>query len=67
MVYYYDTPDVVREEGLEQICGYRDKVDSSTPAWLVIFDRRPAARELPWDERITWQVDAATNVTVLGC
>jgi hypothetical protein len=46
---------------------YRDKVDASAPAYLVIFDRRPQAKELSWDERITWEVDAATNVAVLGC
>jgi hypothetical protein len=67
IVYSYDSPATVREEGLEQICEYRDKIDASVPAWLVIFDRRPKAKELPWDERITWEVDAATNVTILGC
>jgi hypothetical protein len=67
VVYSYDTPATVREEGLAQICGYRDKVDVSAPAYLVIFDRRPQAKELPWDERITWETDAATGVTVLGC
>jgi hypothetical protein len=67
VVYSYDSPTTVREEGLEQICGYRDKIDASAPAYLVIFDRRPQAKELSWDERITWEVDAATNVTVLGC
>jgi hypothetical protein len=67
VVYAYDTPAIVREEGLEQICAYRDKVDAVAPAYLVIFDRRPKARELSWDERITWEVDAATNVAILGC
>jgi hypothetical protein len=67
VVHSYDTPATVREEGLEQICTYRDKVDAAAPAYLVIFDRRPKARELSWDERITWEVDAATNVTILGC
>jgi hypothetical protein len=67
VVHSYDTPAVVCEEGLEQICGYRDKIDASAPAWLVIFDRRPKAKELSWDERITWEVDTATNVTILGC
>ncbi|MDR0688181.1 MAG: PD-(D/E)XK nuclease domain-containing protein [Prevotellaceae bacterium] len=67
VVYSYDSPDTVREEGLEQICEYRDKVNAAAPAWLVIFDRRPKAKELTWDERITWEVDKATGVTVVGC
>jgi hypothetical protein len=67
VIYSYDSPAAVREEGLDQICRYRDKIAASAPAWLVIFDRRPKAKELSWDERITWEVDTATNVTVLGC
>jgi hypothetical protein len=67
VVYSYDSPAVVREEGLAQICEYRDKIDVAAPSWLVIFDRRPKARELSWDERITWETDTATNVAVLGC
>jgi hypothetical protein len=67
VVYSYDSPATVREEGLEQIIEYRDKIDSSAPAWLVIFDRRPQAKELPWDERITWDVDSESKVTILGC
>ena len=63
----YDAPAAVRQEGLEQICGYRDKINASAPAYLVIFDRRPQAKESSWDERITWEIDAATNVTILGC
>jgi hypothetical protein len=66
-IYYYDTPAIVREEGLEQIQKYRDKIDSSTPAYLVIFDRRPKAKELSWDEKISWTVDEASKVIVLGC
>ena len=67
VVYSYDSPAIVREEGLEQICAYRDRIDASAPAYLVVFDRRPQAKELSWDERITWEVDAATNVIILGC
>jgi hypothetical protein len=67
VVYSCDSPATVREEGLEQICAYRDKIAASAPAWLVIFDRRPQAKALSWDERITWEIDAATNVTLLGC
>ena len=67
IIYYYDTPVAVREEGLEQIQQYRDKIDVSVPAYLVIFDRRPKAKELSWDEKISWTVDETSGVTVLGC
>jgi hypothetical protein len=67
IIYYYDTPAAVREEGLAQIRGYRDKIDATAPAYLVIFDRRPQSKELPWDEKISWAVDESSSVTVLGC
>jgi hypothetical protein len=67
IIHYYDTPNAVREEGLEQIQQYRDKIDSSAPAYLVIFDRRPKAKELSWDEKISWMVDEVRCVTILGC
>jgi hypothetical protein len=61
----HDSPQTVREEGLEQIRKYRDQFVSGTPAWLVIFDRRTKTREKSWDERISWEQDG--DVTVLGC
>jgi hypothetical protein len=67
VVYYYDSPQTVREEGMEQICDYRDKINAAAPAWLVIFDRRPKVKELPWEERITWEADEKNRVTVVGC
>jgi hypothetical protein len=67
IIYYYDTPAIVREEGLDQIRQYRDRIDASAPAWLMIFDRRPKVRELSWEERISWTVDETASVTVLGC
>lgn len=67
IIYYYDSPAAVREEGLKQIQGYRDKIDSSAPAWLVIFDRRPKAKKLSWDKKISWTVDETGKVTVVGC
>jgi hypothetical protein len=67
IIYYYDTPAAVREEGLEQIQKYRDTIDASVPAYLVIFDRRPKAKELSWDEKISWTFDETSNVTILGC
>jgi hypothetical protein len=67
IIYSYDTPAAVREEGLEQIRQYRDRIDASAPTYLVIFDRRPKAKKLSWDEKISWTVDETDNVTVLGC
>jgi hypothetical protein len=70
----HDSPQTVREEGLEQIREYRDKFSPSllgktgeelVPAYLVIFDRRSKTKEKNWDERIAWEQDG--DVTVLGC
>ena len=65
LIHYYDSPQTVREEGLEQIREYRDHVAPKAPAWLVIFDRRPTTREKSWDERISWECDG--DVAILGC
>ena len=65
LIHYYETPQEVREEGLEQIRSYRDKVDPNAPAYLVIFDRRPEVKSKTWEERISWEEDG--DVTVLGC
>ena len=51
-IHSYDTPQTVREEGLEQIRGYRDRIASGAPSYLIIFDHRPAAKQKSWDERI---------------
>jgi hypothetical protein len=67
IIYYYDSPASVKREGLEQIQEYRDKIDASAPSYLVIFDRRPKAKELSWDEKISWTVDETSNVTILEC
>jgi len=61
----YDTPQIVREDGLEQINEYRDRFDPKTPAYLIIFDRRPKAKEKSWDERISWEQEG--DITILGC
>jgi hypothetical protein len=65
LIHYYDNPQDVREEGLEQIRNYRDTLDPGSPAYLVIFDRRPGTKERSWDERISWEQDG--DGTVLGC
>jgi len=64
LVHAYDTPQIVREEGLEQIRWYRDKFSPGTPAYLLIFDRRPEAKLKTWDERIRWEHD--DEITVLS-
>jgi len=61
----YTTPERVRRQGLEQIRRYRDRIDPAAPAYLVIFDRRPEAKERPWDKRLSWAV--TDGVTVIGC
>jgi hypothetical protein len=65
LIHYYDTPEAVKEEGLEQIRMYRDKVAPQSPAYLIIFDRRPGTKEKSWDERIKWEQEG--DITVLGC
>jgi hypothetical protein len=63
LLHSYDTPESVQEEGLEQIQGYRQRIDETAPAYLVIFDRRP---EKPaWDQRLSWT--EREGVTVVGC
>jgi hypothetical protein len=62
LIHSYDTPQAVKEEGLEQIRRYRERINGGAPAYLVIFDRRP---EKPaWDERLSWET--AGDVTVVG-
>jgi hypothetical protein len=61
----YDTPETVKEEGLEQIRAYRDKIGADVPAYLVIFDRRPEAKQKPWSERIQWAKDGEITIVNL--
>jgi hypothetical protein len=61
----YDRPEEILEEGLNQIKRYRDRIDPQAPAYLFIFDRRDEAREKPWVERITWNMEG--TVRVVGC
>jgi hypothetical protein len=65
LIHPYDSPAEVRKEGLEQITRYRDKIDNSVPAYLVIFDRRDDTKKAPWDSRLRWDTEA--GVTVVGC
>jgi len=65
IIHPYDSPKTVMEEGLEQIRGYRDLIAPDIPSYLVIFDRRPEAKQKSWDDRIKWEKDE--DVNVLGC
>jgi 2-C-methyl-D-erythritol 4-phosphate cytidylyltransferase len=55
-------------EGLEQVIRYRDTIDRSADAWLVVFDRTPAGRQKTWEERLSWELreTAGGSVTVVG-
>ena len=44
------------EEGLEQVNRYRNLIDPEAPAYLVVFNRTPAGRQLTWNERISWEI-----------
>jgi hypothetical protein len=65
LIHSYNSPAEIREEGLEQIAKYRDKIDTSAPAYLVIFDRRAGAKDRPWEERLSWGTEG--GITVVGC
>jgi hypothetical protein len=69
LIHSRDNPEEIREEGLRQIIMYRDKIDANAPSYLVIFDRRDTAKELPWDEKIYRQEENVSGgtVTVVGC
>jgi hypothetical protein len=69
LIYEKQSPDTVKIKGLEQTAKYRDTKAPDCPAYLVIFDRRAAAKDRPWDERIYWQEEAVPGgtITVVGC
>jgi hypothetical protein len=62
LVHKYETPEAVQAEGLEQIARYRDRIDAAAPAYLLIFDRRPQAKETPWEERLGWTREGTVTV-----
>ena len=63
LIHSFNTPKEVLEEGLNQITRYRDKIDGTAPAYLVIFDRRKEAKEKSWDDRLSWKIE--NNITVV--
>jgi hypothetical protein len=65
LIHSYNTPSEILKEGLEQTAKYRDKIDAGAPAYLVIFDRRAEAKEIVWEERLSWGMEG--GITVVGC
>ena len=57
LIHDHDSAEVVREEGLEQITGYRDRFDRVASAVLAIFDRRKSSKALSWDEKIKLETE----------
>lgn len=71
LVHPGDGRETIVEEGLRQITRYRDSIDPTAAAYLVVFDRTESGRATPWEKRLTWEVrDAAEAhsppVTVVG-
>jgi hypothetical protein len=62
VVYPYNTVKAVREEGLEQVKGYRDRVDRGAAAYLLLFDRREQAKGIRWEERLSWEEEGGVTV-----
>jgi hypothetical protein len=56
------------QKGLEQVIRYRDSIDRSADAWLVVFDRTEKGRKKSWKKRLSWEVreTAAGRVTLVG-
>jgi hypothetical protein len=69
LIHEKQSPDTVKIKGLEQTAKYRDTKAPDCPAYLVIFDRRDTAKNLPWDEKIYWREEAVHGgtITVVGC
>ena len=58
LVYDHQTPELVRKRGLVQIQRYIDQFPySAISAFLVIFDRREASKNLSWEEKIKWETE----------
>jgi hypothetical protein len=64
LIHEKQSPETITTKGLEQTAKYRDIKAPDAPAWLVIFDRRAAAKTKAWDERLTWREEG--GVTVVG-
>jgi hypothetical protein len=65
LIHEKQSPEQVKVKGLEQIAKYRNSKAPIAPAYLLIFDRRLHAMELPWEERLSWTQEG--NLTVICC
>lgn len=68
LVHPADGRETTVSDGLRQIERYRATIDPQAAAYLVVFDRTPAGRATPWEERLTWDVRTTPTgtVTVVG-
>ena len=61
--------EATRDQGLQQVDRYADRTGPDT-CHLVIFDRRPEQRTLPWEERLsreTCSTPSGRAVEVVWC
>jgi hypothetical protein len=65
LIHAKQAAETVRAKGLEQLTRYRDAKASAAPAYLLVFDRRPEAKDLSWEDRISWKKEG--DIMVLGC
>ncbi|MDR2813983.1 MAG: PD-(D/E)XK nuclease domain-containing protein [Prevotellaceae bacterium] len=65
--------DKVKETGIQQILRYRNSFSpplcanaaAPTHCYLVVFDRRPEAAQIPWSDRLKWSNEG--EVTIVEC
>ena len=62
VIHEHDSAETVRKEGLVQIARYRDRIDPSAQSYLVIFDRRKKTKDLPWEQKIKWEVEGYITI-----
>jgi hypothetical protein len=62
LVHPHDGRKTTLEMGLKQIASYKDKVHGEATQTLVIFDRTPAGKALPWEERL--RIEKHSDVVV---
>ncbi|GHU16213.1 hypothetical protein FACS1894163_05130 [Spirochaetia bacterium] len=65
LIHEKQSPDTIRSKGIQQTAAYRNTKAPSSPAYLVIFDRRSVAKQKNWDERLLWQREADITVVLL--
>jgi hypothetical protein len=65
LIHGKQSAEAVKAKGMDQITKYRDIKAPDSQAFLVIFDRRAEAKQKPWNERLTWEIDR--SIIVIGC